>query len=154
MKLMYIGSVIFLLSIFLDRADGDLARLSGKTSSFGHSYDLISDALSNAFFFVGLGVGLRAGDYGLLAIPMGIVAGFSVVGILALVIKLERLGGGRAGELAGFHGFDPDDIMILLPIMIWVGKGDVLLLLASTGAPLFFLFFCYFYRIKIKSLKL
>ena len=33
-----VGSGIFILSLLLDRADGILARLTGKTSKFGHIY--------------------------------------------------------------------------------------------------------------------
>ena len=54
-----IGGVLFLISMLLDRADGTLARLSGKKSRFGHRYDLVADAVCNASIFVGLGIGLR-----------------------------------------------------------------------------------------------
>ena len=150
-KFLFCGAGIFFLSIFLDRADGDLARLSGQTSSFGHNYDLMADSVSNIFFFVGLGVGLRSGEYGLLSVPMGLVSGMAIAGILALVIKLERVNGARAGELKSFYGFDPDDIMLLLPVVICSGKADLLLLLASIGAPMFLVFFYYFYRAKIRT---
>ena len=40
-----LGAVLIVLSNFLDHTDGELARLSGKTSRFGHVYDLFSDAL-------------------------------------------------------------------------------------------------------------
>ncbi len=33
------GGLMWLLSGFLDRADGELARVSGKTSAWGHQYD-------------------------------------------------------------------------------------------------------------------
>ena len=42
------GGVIFVVSMFLDRADGELARLGGKTSPWGHKFDLVSDAVCNA----------------------------------------------------------------------------------------------------------
>ena len=43
-----LGAAVFVLSVVLDRADGDLARLTGRTSASGHRYDMIADAVSNA----------------------------------------------------------------------------------------------------------
>ena len=54
----------FLLSFFLDRADGELARQSGKSSPWGHRYDLVTDALSNILIFLGIGIGLRDSQLG------------------------------------------------------------------------------------------
>ena len=54
-----LGAVLIVLSNFLDHTDGELARLSGKTTSFGHLYDLWSDAVVTVGIFVGLGIGLE-----------------------------------------------------------------------------------------------
>lgn len=134
------GAGIFLFSMILDRADGELARLSGKTSPCGHKYDLVSDALCNALAFFGLGVGLGAGMFGPWAWLMGAVAGLAIAAILWLVIKLEEQGGERAGELQGAAGFDPDDAMLIVPIAVWLGFAEWLIAAAAVGAPLFALF--------------
>ena len=42
------GGVIWVVSAFLDRADGELARIGGKTTSWGHAYDYACDTLVNA----------------------------------------------------------------------------------------------------------
>jgi phosphatidylglycerophosphate synthase len=131
----YWGAGIFLFSMFLDRADGELARLSGKTSPRGHTYDLIADSISNAVAFMGLGIGLRDGMFGIWAPPMGIAAGAAIAAILLLVVRLEGLHGARAGELSGAGGFDPDDALIILPIAVWLGGADWLLLASAIGAP-------------------
>ena len=59
-----VGAGLFILSMVLDRGDGDYARLSGQTSAAGHKFDLIADAVCNAVIFVGLGIGLRGGSGG------------------------------------------------------------------------------------------
>ena len=46
-----IGAVAFLVSMLFDRADGDLARITGRTSPMGHTLDLIADALCNSLIF-------------------------------------------------------------------------------------------------------
>src|SRR5712672_4688300 len=40
-----LAALLLVLSNFLDHTDGELARLSGKSSRIGHVYDLASDAL-------------------------------------------------------------------------------------------------------------
>ncbi|MEM7171586.1 MAG: CDP-alcohol phosphatidyltransferase family protein [Pseudomonadota bacterium] len=134
------GAGLFLVSMLLDRADGELARLSEKKSNFGHKLDLFSDAFCNAIAFFGLGLGLTSGDYGGLAPIMGAVAGLSVALIFGLVTFIESKGGPRAGELQGAGGFDPDDGVIFLPIFIWLGYPDGLLAAAFLGAPAFVAF--------------
>ena len=134
------GAGVFLLSFFLDRADGELARLSGKKSAFGHRLDLISDSLCNGLAFLGLGIGLRDGMFGDWAWLMGGLAGLAVGAILLLVMKLEAAAGARAAELGGSAGFDPDDGMLAVPLFIWLGGSELLLALAALGAPLFALF--------------
>ena len=110
----HIGAAVFVLSVLLDRADGDLARLTGRTSLGGHKYDLIADTVSNALILCGLGVGLREGGFGLMAVLMGALAGAAVAAILWMVMRMEELKGHRAGELPSFWGFDVDDAVLLI----------------------------------------
>ncbi len=131
------GAGIFILAMFLDRLDGEVARLGGKTSPWGHRYDMLSDTLCNALAFLGLGAGLRAGAFGAWAPAMGLLAGLAIATILWLVIRMESHHGARAGELGTTAGFDPDDGMIAVPILIWFGLSDWLLAGACLGAPAF-----------------
>ena len=141
-----VAAGVFVLAMVLDRADGELARMTGRTSSFGHAYDLIADALCNALIFVGLGIGLRAGAFGPLAIPMGALAGLAVAAILWMVVRIEARAGARAAELGGFAKFDPDDAMLIVPLAIWLGGATALLAAASVGAPLFAASFAWKFR--------
>jgi len=127
---------LFVVSVVLDRADGDLARLTGQTSASGHRYDMIADAACNALILIGLGVGLRDGDFGQWAAPMGVLAGASVAAILWMVMRMEEAQGARAAELPSFAGFDADDAVLLIPVFVWLGKAEGLLVAASVIAPL------------------
>ncbi len=147
----YWGAGIFLFSMFLDRADGELARQSGKTSPQGHTYDLISDGATNALAFAGLGVGLRDGLFGTWAPSMGFAAGAAIAAILLLVLRLEYLYGARAGELGARGGFDPDDALLILPLAVWLGGADWLLLAAAIGAPSFALFMVAKFRNRLRG---
>ena len=146
-----IGAAVFVLSVVLDRADGDLARLAGKTSASGHRYDMIADAVSNALILIGLGAGLRGGDFGSWAVPMGFLAGLSVVAILWTVMRIEEMGGHRAAELPSFRGFDVDDAVLLIPLFIWLGKAEELLIAAAVIAPLVAVLFFGMFRRELRG---
>ncbi|MEC9186257.1 MAG: CDP-alcohol phosphatidyltransferase family protein [Pseudomonadota bacterium] len=53
------GGWLWLLSAFLDRADGELARVTGKTSPDGQVFDMFYDVTVTSLFFLGAGIGLR-----------------------------------------------------------------------------------------------
>ena len=141
-----LGAGLFVLSFLLDRADGELARLSGKTSPEGHKYDVITDSVCNALIFVGLGLSLRDSTFGLWAILLGLVAGVAVIAVLAMVMKLESTQGQRAAELHGYDRFDPDDAMLLIPLAIWLGWSAPFLFAAAIVTPVFDVIFFLIFR--------
>ena len=128
------------------RLDGEVARLGGKTSPWGHRYDLVSDALCNALAFLGLGVGLRGGEFGVWAPVMGLVAGLAIATILWMVVRMELRHGVHAGELGTTAGFDPDDGMLAVPVLVWLGMSDWLLAAACLGAPAFAIYLAIKFR--------
>ena len=140
------ASILFTVSMLLDRADGILARLSGKTSPWGHRYDLIADSLCNALAFVGIGIGLRVSDLGTWSILLGIIAGAAVSAVLWLVIRAEERNGRRAAELVGQAGFDPDDALLFVPVAMLLGWGMYLITVAAIGASIFAVFFFWKFR--------
>lgn len=147
----HIGAGVFVLSMVLDRADGELARMSGRTSPGGHKFDLIADAVSNALLLAGLGIGMRYGYFGHWAIPMGIAAGAAVGAILLMVMRVESMAGPRAGELQGAGIVDPDDAILLVPIVIWLGGSEIILAAAAIGAPLFAIYYLWRMREKLRG---
>src|SRR3954465_9073636 len=50
-----LGALLMVLSNFLDHTDGELARISGKTSRIGHVYDLASDTVVTILLFLATG---------------------------------------------------------------------------------------------------
>jgi archaetidylinositol phosphate synthase len=129
------GAVLFVLSMLFDRADGELARLSGNSSRFGQLYAMVTDAICDTAALAGIGLGLSGGSWGKMTVVMGLVAGLSVAFIFFLIFNIERdLGPGR-GAFKGFAGFDADDSMVLIPIAMWLGYGEALLLASVVTAP-------------------
>ncbi|NIV76144.1 MAG: CDP-alcohol phosphatidyltransferase family protein [Gammaproteobacteria bacterium] len=141
----YWAGALFLLSMVLDRADGELARIGGKSTPWGHNYDLVSDALCNALVFVAIGVGLRHGALGAATIPMGVMAGAAIACILWLMLRIEGLHGHRSAHFKSAAGFDADDAMLIVPVSAFLGLTEPLLVAAFVGAPLFAMY-TYFSR--------
>lgn len=132
-----LGAGFFLASMLLDRCDGELARMGGKSTPWGHKYDLIVDAACNALVFVGLGIGLRTTGLGACAMVMGTAAGVAIAVVLWLTVRMEQRYGARSAELPGAAGFDPDDAMLIVPAAVWIGMSLPLLIAAAIGAPVF-----------------
>jgi archaetidylinositol phosphate synthase len=129
------GGGLWLLSAFLDRADGELARIGNMMSPGGHRYDYYSDSIVNSLFFVAIGIGLRDSWLGSWSIPLGAVSGASVFlgGLFAEWLELRSPPGTQA--YSGKWGFDLDDALYLMGPLAWFGWLSPILVGASIGAP-------------------
>ena len=149
--LIHWGAGLFVVSNFIDHMDGELARLSGKTSRFGHLFDIVSDVIVHILLFISIGIGLSDGWLGDAAWIMGVVSGVSVSGLFVLFQYLEgRLGVKQAG-LPRIAGFEVEDVMYLISPAIWGGGLVPILILATAGAPLFGIWALLLYRSEIFS---
>ncbi len=128
-----LGGAIFLASLLLDRADGELARLSGKISSEGYRYDLTCDCIATVAAFIGLGIGLR-GELGSVAVALGVTAGASVVAVF-YQINVLKVATTSGPALDGRTLVDADDAMVGLPVLVWLGLSKLALVLAGTATP-------------------
>jgi archaetidylinositol phosphate synthase len=131
---MWWGGWLWLLSAFLDRADGELARLGNMMSPAGHRFDYLADVSVNACFFVGIGFGLRHSWLGGWSIALGLISGASMLGISLCSEWLEADGGPQV--LGGAWGFDPDDAFYLMAPLAWLGWLGPILLAAGIVTPL------------------
>jgi archaetidylinositol phosphate synthase len=132
-----IGALFFCLSNFLDHADGELARMTGKTSRFGHVYDLVSDAVVNILLFVGMGVALADTEQDIDVLPLGGIAGIAVAGIFHMRNLIEEKVGKEDARQPNAGGVEVEDILYLLPVITLTGQLRPFLVLAAIGAPLY-----------------
>jgi len=87
------AAVLIQLKTLLDNADGQLARLTGRTSAFGRYLDSEVDLLVNAALFAGLG--WTTGQ------PALVLAAFlALTSVLSLNFNVERLARGLVAEPA------------------------------------------------------
>jgi phosphatidylglycerophosphate synthase len=128
------GGSFWIVSAFLDRADGELARLGKLTSPGGHLYDTYADITVNALLFVAIGVGLRHAWLGPWAPPIGLLAGASLLlgSIFSHLLELRSPPGTKA--YSGRWGFDPEDALYLIGPLAWMGWLTPVLIGAAIGA--------------------
>ena len=135
-----LAALLLVLSNFLDHTDGELARLSGKTSRFGHFYDLASDAVVTILLFIAIGIGVSGRPGMPFDVPpalIGAVAGGAIALIFYLRMRIEELAGKVATRQASVGGFETEDVLYLMPLATLMGEVVPLLLAAAVCAPLY-----------------
>ena len=98
-------------TLFARPPDGELARISGKTSRIGHLYDLASDAAVTILLFIAIGVGVGVGAPQGLPLPvppalLGLAAGCAISLIFDLRMRIEDLVVVREGGREVLNGLD------------------------------------------------
>jgi len=127
------GGTVFALASFSDHADGELARMAGKTSRFGHYFDRVVASINYTAVFLGMGLGSGTG-WGW---PAGLVAGVAVAAIFAARNLGEaRRGGGFMDQATG-AGFETEDIMYVIAPIGWLAWHPWFVALAAVGAPVY-----------------
>jgi phosphatidylglycerophosphate synthase len=151
-----VAAFLVILSNFLDHTDGELARLSGKTSRVGHVYDLASDAAVTILLFVAMGVGIGANTDNVLGVApplLGAVAGVAIALIFYLRMRVEEVAGKAVTRQPALGGFETEDVLYLLPLVTLCSVIMPFLVAASIGAPLFAAWVVIDYRRAMRRLK-
>ena len=118
-NLAWLGALLYMLAVFSDHMDGELARLTGKISKFGHNYDYIVGGVNYTMLFISIGIGLGRshGDWALL---LGLCAGLSNPLILYLRMTMEIKYGNEAVEHPSRSGFEIEDSIYLIGPICWL----------------------------------
>lgn len=132
-RLMNPGAGLCLVSMLLDRADGELARQSGRFSRRGERLDLISDCVATMAIFVGLGIGAAPAAWRAAGLACGVLAAVATVG---LFVQLNRPTPAGAVRLVPSRRFDPDDAMLVVPFAIWAGGASWVLFASGVLTPI------------------
>ncbi|MGO9931040.1 MAG: CDP-alcohol phosphatidyltransferase family protein [Steroidobacteraceae bacterium] len=144
-----LAGLLLVLSNFLDHADGELARISGKSSRAGHLYDIASDAAVTILVFIAMGVGVAAAPGNDLEVPpalLGAISGSAIALIFFLRMRAEDLFGKAATRQAHLGGFETEDVLYVLPLVTLCNGIAPFLLAASICAPLFAVWVALDYR--------
>lgn len=118
-----IGGILLLVSGFFDMVDGQVARVSGKTSKKGQYLDSMSDKIAEVAVFFGILVGGYAEPYMVfLAITLSLLVSYARAKSDALNVKLQGVGIGERAErllviaIVGMTGFMDIAVMIVIVI--------------------------------------
>lgn len=117
-QLAWFAALLYMLAVFSDHMDGELARMTGKTSSFGHNYDYIVGGINYTTLFIGIGLGLQD-SFGSWVIILGFSAGLSNPFILTLRMNMERQYGKETVDHPRFAGFEIEDFIYLIGPITW-----------------------------------
>lgn len=131
------GAVLYVLSAILDHVDGELARLTNKSSLRGQTYDRLADLIVRFALFAGMGLGLRHGPLGGAAVGCGLAAGAAFVLIFVLRGAIARRRGWDAIPQPGVAGFELEDVLYVIAPVTWLGWLAPFVVAAGIGAPLF-----------------
>ena len=118
-----IGGVLLLVSGFFDMIDGQVARVTGKTSKKGSYLDSMFDKIAETAIFLGILVGGYAEPYlVLLAITLSLLVSYARAKSDALNIKLQGVGIGERAErllviaIIGIIGYMEPAVLIVVII--------------------------------------
>jgi archaetidylinositol phosphate synthase len=153
---MNLGALLLVVSNFLDHADGELARLSGKSSRLGHAYDLASDAAVTILLFASIGAGVGKSSARLLHVPplaFGVLAGVTVALIFYFRMRIESAAGKAASRQGQAGGFETEDVLYLMPLVTLSNVCAPFLIAAAFGAPLFAGWVLIDYRRVMRTLR-
>ena len=118
-----IGGVLLLISGFFDMVDGQVARVTGKTSKKGEYLDSMFDKISEVAIFLGILIGGYAEPYVvLLAITLSLLVSYARAKSDLINIKLQGIGIGERAErllviaIIGIVGFMDYAVVIVIII--------------------------------------
>jgi len=118
-----IGGVLLLVSGFFDMVDGQVARVTGKTSKKGEYLDSMFDKIAETTIFLGILIGGYAEPYlVLLAITLSLLVSYARAKSDSLNVKLQGVGIGERAErllviaIIGIVGFMGIAVLIVVII--------------------------------------
>ena len=134
------GAGLFVVVVWLDHVDGELARATGTSSQFGHYFDHVAALLNYVMMFVGAGIGIETDWFENWGYVLGICAGVSVASIMAVRVFAEERIGRHFVRQKVRAGFEIEDTLYIVAPLTWFGILDFFILLAGIGAPVFLIY--------------
>ena len=118
-----IGGILLLVSGFFDMVDGQVAKVTGKTTKKGSYFDSMFDKISEVAIFLGILIGGYAEPYLVfLAITLSLLVSYARAKSDAINIKLQGVGIGERAErllviaIIGIIGYMEYAILIVVVI--------------------------------------
>ena len=129
----HIAALLFMLAVFVDHMDGELARMTGKVSRAGYYLDYLVGSLNYTILFSAIGAGIYQWSGSEDALWIGLAAGLSNPIIVALRLMMERRFGSEAVEHPSGGGFELEDFIYLIGPVTWLGGLEYFFWFYATG---------------------
>jgi phosphatidylglycerophosphate synthase len=136
----HLGAALFMVAVWMDHVDGELARQTRRTSTFGHYFDHVAAMTNYVSGFVGAGYGLRYGALGDWGPVLGLSAGLAVAAIMSVRLRMEIRDGRDSVRQTVRNGFEIEDTLYVLAPITWLGLLPYFIVAAGIGAPVFLLY--------------
>jgi phosphatidylglycerophosphate synthase len=136
----HLGGAVFVVAVWMDHVDGELARQTARTSTFGHYFDHAAAMTNYVSGFVGAGFGLRFGELGHWGPVLGASAGIAIAGIMSVRLHMEIRDGRDSVRQTVHGGFEIEDTLYILAPITWFGLLEYFLVAAGIGAPVYLLY--------------
>lgn len=114
-----LAALLFMAAVFTDHTDGELARLTGKTSTFGHRYDFIVGCANYTLMYFTAGQCLAHAYGSHWPALLGTLAALANPVILMLRMRMDVLFGGEAVRHPAVAGFEIEDFIYLIGPFTW-----------------------------------
>jgi phosphatidylglycerophosphate synthase len=134
------AALLFMLAVLVDHADGEFARMTGKTSRLGHRLDYIVGTLNYAALFVGLGIGLSSASMSEEYLVLGLAVGGANPIVCGLRLAMDIRHGGEAVAHPVLGGFELEDFIYLIGPITWLGGIEYFFLIYGLGTFGYLLF--------------
>ncbi len=142
------GSVLLLISAWVDCTDGEIARLKFMETPWGARFDIFCDNIVHFFLFFSIGMGLffSTGDpvfklYGGLAVYGSLVSFIILSNII--VQNKKNAGQGKTSESSLADQVANRDFIYFLFFMACINKLDIFILVTAIGANVFAIYLMY-----------
>lgn len=136
----HLGAALFMVAVWMDHVDGELARQTGRTSTFGHYFDHVAAMTNYVSGFVGAAYGLRFGSLGDWGPILGLSAGLAIAAIMSVRLHMEVRDGKDSVRQTVRRGFEIEDTLYVLAPITWLGLLQYFIVAAGIGAPVFLLY--------------
>ena len=139
------GSILLILSTWIDGVDGEIARIKFLESSFGAKLDIYGDNIVHTLLFLAMGAGISQAQGEVRYLVLGVVASIgALTAFLMLQTSLRKKkqsashpkgNGGRASGLE--NQLAHRDFLFLVLILALINRLDLFLWIAAFGVNAF-----------------
>ncbi len=114
-----LAAALFMAAVFTDHTDGELARLTGKASTFGHRYDFVVGCVNYTLMYFTTGLCLAHAFGSHWPLLLGAAAAAANPIILTLRMRLDAHHGDAAVRHPARGGIELEDFIYLIGPFTW-----------------------------------